>query len=99
VLLAPQSVSDSQQHSSSLTYTIDPSHDRLIALATFPRWHEERTGRRIHRTLPYQWRSRGVLATDGTVRRLPTIRIGGVRYTSEEAIAWWTAAINGSASA
>lgn len=76
-------------------YSIDPNRDRLIALARLVEWYEERTGRRLHRSVTYRWRQRGVRAEDGTVLRLPTVRIGGARFTSEEAIAWWTAAIDG----
>lgn len=38
---------------------------------------------------PYRWAQIGV---EGI--RLPTVRLGGMRYTSEEAIAWWTAALS-----
>lgn len=76
-------------------YAIDPHRDRLIAMARLVEWYEARTGRRLHRSVTYRWRQRGVRAEDGTMLRLPTVRIGGMRYTSEEAIAWWSAAIDG----
>ena len=86
---------DTQHATATPGYAIDPNRDRLIALAGLATWYEERTGRRMHRSATYRWRQRGVRAADGTLLRLPTVRIGGIRYTSEEAIAWWTAAIDG----
>ncbi len=80
-------------------YTINPNRDRLIAMARLVEWYEERTGRRLHRSVTYRWRQRGVRAADGTVYRLPTVRIGGFRYTSEEGIAWWTAVVDGAPAA
>jgi hypothetical protein len=86
---------DREQATTTPGYAIDPNRDRLIALARLVEWYEARTGRRLHRSVTYRWRQRGVRAEDGSLLRLPTLRIGGVRYTSEEAIAWWTAAIDG----
>ena len=49
-----------------------------------------RTGRRVHRDIGYRWRQRGVRGV-----KLPCTRLGGLYYTSEEAIAWWTRALAG----
>jgi hypothetical protein len=70
-------------------YRIDPLRDRLRSLRKLGAWHKERTGEDLHRSVPYRWAQVGIGGL-----RLPTVRIGGVRYTSEEAIAWWTAAIS-----
>ena len=94
----PLGVSDSRRHPTSPDYTIDAGREQLIALSKLPNWYEERTGRPLHRTVPYGWRTRGIKTTRGLTVCLPTIKIGGIRYTSVEAIAWWTAAIEGSAS-
>ena len=83
-------VSDTKLLATTRGYSINPSRDRLIALAKLVQWYEQRTGRRLHRSVTYRWRQRGVAGI-----KLPTIRLGGTRYTSEEAIAWWTAAIDG----
>jgi hypothetical protein len=40
----------------------------------------------VHPATPYRWATRGVRAADGTVVRLETIRVGGVLYTSCEAL-------------
>ena len=69
-------------------YIIDPNRDRLLPLRRLPEWHLSRAGVRVHRSAGYRWAQHGV----GGVR-LPIVRIGGLHYTSEEAIAWWTAAL------
>ena len=99
MLWATKCVSDTRQPFPPSDYSIDATRDRLIALARVSSWYEQRTGRKLHRTVPYRWRHRGVQTADGTLIRLPTVRLGGMRYTSEEAIAWWTAAIDGGTSA
>lgn len=93
MLPSPLGVSDSHQHPPSPTYLIDPTRECLIALASLGAWYEKRTGRKLHRTVPYGWRHRGVKRADGTIVRLPTVRLGGTYFTSEQAIAWWTAAL------
>ncbi|MBP8300247.1 MAG: DUF1580 domain-containing protein [Planctomycetes bacterium] len=85
---------DSQISPETPTYRVDPLRDRLLPLRKLGSWHKDRTGESLHRSVPYRWAQIGV----GGIR-LPTVRLGGTRYTSEEAIAWWTAAINGGASA
>lgn len=91
--------SDTQLAPTTQSYQVDPNRDRLIALARLVEWFEARTGRRLHRSVTYRWRQRGVRGEDGTVYKLPTIRIGGNRFTSEEAIAWWTAVVDGAPAA
>lgn len=70
-------------------YSIDPARDRLLSLRRVVEWYTSRTGERLHRTVPYRWAQRGI----GGIR-LPTVRIGRARFTSEEALTWWTAAID-----
>jgi hypothetical protein len=88
-------VSHSSQRAPSRSHNIDPTRERLIALARFGSWYEQRTGRRLDRTVVYRWRRRGMRTADGARLQLPTVQLGGVRYTSEEAIAWWSAALDG----
>lgn len=88
-------MSDTEHPPTIASYVVDPHRDRLIPLARLVDWYQQRTGRRLHRSVTYRWRQRGVRTPDGTVLRLPCVRIGGIRYTSEEAIAWWAAAIDG----
>ena len=88
-------MSHCRQHAPSRSHSIDPTRERLIALSQFGSWYEQRTGRRLDRTVVYRWRRRGVRTTDGSRLQLPTVQLGGVRYTSEEAIVWWTAALDG----
>lgn len=77
-----------RQHGATDEYRIDLHGDDLIPLALVKDWHERRTGQLVHRTVPYGWARRGVAGV-----RLPTIQIGGVRFTSREALSWWTAAV------
>ena len=79
------------------TFRIDPTCQRLIALARLGHWHAQRTGRGLHRSVPYRWHQRGIKDRDGCIHRLPTVRLGGIAYTSEEAIAWWTTALSSKA--
>lgn len=67
------------------SYHIDALCDRLLALRRLADWHQHRTGEAIHRSVRYRWAKRGIRGI-----RLPTILVGGVRFTSEEAVRWWT---------
>ena len=84
MLRIPEGVSNCTPHGVTPHHTIDLARDHLIALARLNLWCEERTGRRIDRTVPYRWSRRGI---DGL--KLPTILVGGRRFTSQEAFAWW----------
>lgn len=75
-------------------YVICPATATLLPLRRLAEWHHQRTGDRIHRSVPYRWAHQGLRGV-----HLPTIRIGGRLYTSVQAIAWWTAALSSSASA
>lgn len=76
------------------TFLIDVNTQTLVRTATVPAWLEARTGTGKHRTAVWRWHDQGVVAACGHRIRLPTVRIGGITYTSEEAIAWWTAALS-----
>ncbi|MFN7590324.1 MAG: DUF1580 domain-containing protein [Planctomycetota bacterium] len=69
-------------------YEIDPTRDRLVSMRRVPGWFTAHVQEPLHRSAPYRWARQGIRGI-----RLPTVRIGGRRYTSEEAIAWWTAAL------
>jgi hypothetical protein len=50
----------------------------------------------IARSTLERWRTRGVRAADGSRVKLPTLLIGtGLRVTSEQALTWFFAAVNG----
>lgn len=85
MLRAPNCVSDHTQLQPTPHHIIDPAREQLLAVAKLCAWHEQRTGKRPHRSVPYRWCREGI---NGIC--LPTVQLGGVRYTSEEAIAWWT---------
>lgn len=74
-------------------YDIDPARDHLLALRRVPDWYAKRTGERVHRSAPYRWSRRGIRGIP-----LPTVRLGSIRYTSIEAITWWTSAVDAVAS-
>jgi len=86
--------SDAQVNATTAAYRVDPLRDHLLSLRRLGEWHRERTGEALHRSVPYKWAQVGVSGI-----RLPTVRIGGVRYTSKEAIAWWASEIDGGSSA
>ncbi len=61
---------------------IDVIHENLIPLREAPKRIPPRpSGKRIHISACYRWASRGV---GGVV--LETVKIGGTRYTSDEAL-------------
>lgn len=70
------------------SYEIDPTRERLVSMRRVPDWFTAHAQEPLHRSAPYRWARQGIRGI-----RLPTVRIGGRRYTSEEAIAWWTAAL------
>jgi hypothetical protein len=61
--------------------------DRVVALGrSRGRWPPRRGGKRPHVATLYRWAKDGVLADDGTVVVLETIRVGRTLCTSDEAI-------------
>ena len=72
------------------SYAIDIATERLIDLRGAIKWMEDRGARRPHLNGLMRWiRSPGVR---GCV--LPTVLVGGLRYTTEGALLWWIAATN-----
>lgn len=66
---------------------IDLQSHRLIRLSQAARFLGEKGGDRPpHPSTAYRWAGSGVRADDGTVVVLETIRVGGRRYTSAEAL-------------
>lgn len=61
---------------------IDIANEHLLALREVPAYLARSGGRRMHRSTAFRWVLRGVGA-----RRLESVRLGGVRYTSVEALA------------
>lgn len=57
-------------------------NERLITLSAAARWIAGRTDRKTHVSTVYRWAAKG-LARNG---RLETIRVGGIVYTSREAL-------------
>lgn len=75
------------------TYTIDIHRDNLIQLPAVVEYWRQRFNKRLHRCMPYRWTNHGVLSADGELVRLPSVKVGGLKYTSIEAIAWWSATL------
>lgn len=61
---------------------IDPCQENLIALRDLPEKLPKRHGKRIHISTVYRWAQRGLR---GGIR-LETVKVGGGRYTSQEAV-------------
>ena len=71
------------------SYRIDPAVDQLVAVGEVPELVEKQTHWCPTSGCVQGWLRNGV---DGV--RLPSVRWGGRRYTSREAIAWWLAHVN-----
>jgi hypothetical protein len=73
---------------------IDLSED-LRSFADVPDLLPRRTGgRRVHVSAVYRWASRGIRGV-----RLEWVQVGGIRYTSREALDRFVAALSGAAPA
>lgn len=79
--------------SSSHSFEIRLRAQSLVASRDLPNWVELTTGRRVDRSSTWRWCNYGLKAPCGCHVRLPSVRLGKTRFTTEEAIAWWTAAI------
>lgn len=66
----------------------------LVAVRDLPTWVEQTTGRTVDRSSTWRWCSHGLKAACGCQIRLPSVRLGKTRFTTEEAIAWWTATLS-----
>ena len=68
------------------SFLIDVNTQTLVRTSGVPAWLAARTGVGKHRTAVWRWHGQGVVAACGHRVRLPVVRIGGISYTSEEAI-------------
>lgn len=68
-----------------VSYQIDIEGERLISLAEAAR---SLPGGAVHVATVHRWRLRGIRGI-----RLPSVLVGGIRYTSREALVWWFAAV------
>lgn len=62
--------------------TIELSTETLITIAEVPLHIPKRHGRKVHYSTVYRWMTKGVRG-----RKLESLFIGGVRYTTIEALA------------
>lgn len=69
------------------TYVLDPSAERLLHLTDVPPLVASWGCRRPHKNAVRRWITIGVR---GVV--LPSVLVGGRRYSSEPALRWWMAA-------
>ena len=64
-----------------MQYEIDLNNDQLIPIADVPNYLPRRRGKKTHYQTVYRWATKGVRGS-----RLVTIKVGGIRYTSLEAL-------------
>ena len=69
---------------------IDMQTDSLVHLREVPDLLPRRRGRKVHLSTVYRWTDRGVGGT-----KLETLKVGGVAYTSQEALARFIAELSG----
>ncbi|GJM20470.1 MAG: hypothetical protein DHS20C15_03850 [Planctomycetota bacterium] len=69
---------------------IDMQADTLVHLREVPDLLPRRRGRKVHLSTVYRWTDRGVGGT-----KLETLKVGGVAYTSQEALARFIANLSG----
>ena len=81
----------------SHSFAISFRTQSLVAVRDLPTWIEQTTGGTVDRSSTWRWCNYGLKAPCGCHVRLPSVRLGKTRFTTEEAIAWWTAAIAQSA--
>lgn len=72
---------------------IDVYHEKVFPLTEAPKHTPTRAGKRIHRATTFRWALHGLRGV-----RLETIKIGGHRYTSREALARFYAELSRSGS-
>lgn len=60
---------------------IDIKSETIIRLGKVPAWCEENLGNRVHYSTVHRWRTRGANG-----RKLEWFKVGGVPYTSVEAL-------------
>ncbi len=67
-------------------YTIDPTIERLLHIGQLPDLFERFGMRRPHKNNVRRWLTTG---TRGVV--IPSVLVGGKRYTTQAAVQWWIA--------
>lgn len=86
----------------SLEYVIDMESEELIPLSR-PNHPLLKKGRRenksVARATLERWRTRGFHRQGRHRVKLPTVLVGGQRFTSAEALRWFFARLNGTTSA
>jgi hypothetical protein len=60
---------------------LDIEHEQLISLKEVPKHLPRRNGKRTHYSTVFRWATRGARG-----RKLESVLLGGVRYTSLEAL-------------
>lgn len=74
----------------SLGFSIDPTSQDVFPLRSLPdRVPCGRSGKKRHVSWGWRQAKDGSRAADGTIVRMPILRIGGTTYTSTEAFTWW----------
>lgn len=66
------------------TYIINVESEAMLPVSSVPKWLEQRKMGRPHVAVPRRWMRVGVR---GIV--LPSVLVGGRRFTSEQALRWW----------
>ncbi len=60
---------------------IDIINEHMIPFSQIPAWCEKHLGHPVNRSTVHRWRTRGARGS-----QLETVRVGGRRYTSQEAL-------------
>jgi hypothetical protein len=71
-------------------FRIDLASQRVFPLAELPNHvPPRRGGKPLHVATAFRWAKQGVRGQDGTLVRLPTLRVAGTKCTSLEALQWF----------
>ena len=69
-----------------MTHNVDIQHEQLVSLKEASKLLPKRNGKRMHYSTIYRWATKGARG-----RKLESVHLGGVLYTSVEAISRFTA--------
>jgi hypothetical protein len=81
-------MSTAMQSAIAGTFIVDLASQTCFPVAELPERAESLLNRRLHTSTPYRW-IKGARAVDGSIVSLPVLRVGGVMYTSIEALQWF----------